>query len=529
MKIQLVFVLLALSCVSFSQKANSYLIKGSGQSKEKVAGSLYGDKISSQYLNDVFNITAVYIDDIDPSAAKIDIKSKDEFVFHNYLGKKISFGIMEKNGNFPLPPLYTHHQEYSPVNSPGKYILLGQKLANGNWRAAAINRYPDKWIFKAGLLPEMKDYNLMGPDLIVFRDLKDKIGIMDLNGNIRVNAIYDSLKGVINYLVYDDVKKTGSKALKEVSPIEETMEECYKLSGSKFDNSSSVRIQRNTWFPLYIMKNNDSVILVSTMYKTRPVKNPVISSHSFGSTMFYLIRGSGGIFDIIDRDGTKPEDKFKYAYLETIRRDTTPGMEKKWEFDVQKDYTKPFKTVNYDSIKLAEEAKAAYMKKVEEEKKAKIAREAAERRRELVNDPTNYATDVEGTYEVSEFKINGFKYQKYTRGSYSDNSMSVTMPEKNRLVVNVKFAGLASSTDAQYQKYEVTLNLKTDESLIMPNGPGSDGSALMGVTLLKEGAIIMNNGLFDLYEGYYNRQTKEFHVTFKASSGEQVSIRATKK
>ena len=82
---------------------------------------------------------------------------------------------------------------------------------------------------------------------------------------------------------------------------------------------------------------------------TKPLQNPAISKHVISNSghSFYALRSNTEI-EIVNEDGSAPKPGWKYAYLESIRRDTTEGESRLWNFDTKSDYSMPFVSVTVE-------------------------------------------------------------------------------------------------------------------------------------------------------------------------------------
>jgi hypothetical protein len=277
---------------------------------------------------------------------------------------------------------------------------------------------------------------------------------------------------------------------------------------------------------VYLFKKGDTTLLASSEFITRPVTKGFISAHWFGLTQFYLLKGKGNDFDIINFNGTTPDPAEKYAYYESIKRDTTMGMDRKWQYTKGADYSRPFRAMTVDSIKMAEAEEIARVKRIEAEKKereyAVIRKIALEEETRLRNDPENYANLIAGTYDVSNFAEHGISFRKTGYNNVIDHYMSIVTGRKNIIYVTIKYKGMRNQWDAQFFTYDISAGFYVTKA--------ADGYILTSPTEGDNTRLTPDNaGALRNVSGFYNPSTSEIEISFSTMKGEQFAIKALKK
>lgn len=69
-----------------------------------------------------------------------------------------------------------------------KHYFLGQKLKNGNWKAAYYN--PET--YESSFFPEQKDYYFVFPGCIIYKGTNDKYGLMNGKAEVILKPEFDS-------------------------------------------------------------------------------------------------------------------------------------------------------------------------------------------------------------------------------------------------------------------------------------------------------------------------------------------------
>ncbi len=542
MKKFITVIILLAAFFANAQEYNTYLLKKEEEkgkykgkyylmTNEKIVGNLSYDKLSSiytwnstnppEYQKD--NRVAVYIDKLD--AAKANMPSLDTagVIYYKYGNKRVGFGKIHSFGKFTLPPVYTNA---TFVNGNAIY---GQKLKNGNWKGASATFNTDTKKYEYILLPENKDYTLLSPKLTLFKDINNKYGLMDDYGNILAEAKYDTCLSVFKYQSYN--KNTKAKVQSE-SWIKEKPVSLQNIFVATNSYMESNIYQKTDKLPVFLLKNKEYTILASAKYITKPIKNAVISEHNFPGTnnqsYFYFIRQNKEEYDIISCFGDKPEQKFRYAYLETIKRDSTPGLDYNWNFSEKEDYSEPFRGYSVDSLKLVK-----YKKEYEEQQKIKAEKEDYIRKVEA--SAANYTTKLTGSYEKIVWFDNFNKYE--SAGGHYDESMTLRTQDLNRVKLTLNFKGKPDRYDVVIHKLSLTAEFYVEPATIKAGDSKFTAENVQGYRLFQPESIIKtpdgkprNDNKIDIksVSGTYNPLTNEITIYVEKFIGGSFTITAKK-
>jgi hypothetical protein len=515
------FILLA-TFISNAQEYNTYLLKKEElkgkdkgkyylKSNESIVGDLSYDKLNSIYLWNSTNPpeyekderVGVYIDKLDAAKANLSLFDTAGIIFNSYANKRVGFGKLHSFGKFTLPPVYTN---FTFVNGNAIY---GQKLKNGNWKGASASYNTDIKKYEYILLPENKDYTLLSPNLILFKDINNKYGLMDSYGNILADAEYDTCMPVFKYHSYDITKaKVQSQSWIKDKPV--SLQKNFVTPNSYLAPNL---LQNSEKLPVFLLKNKEYTILASAKYITKPIKNAVISSHSLpgpNQSYFYFIHFNQQEYDIISWYGIKPEQKYKYAYLETIKRDSTPGLDSKWNFTDKEDYSEPFRAYSVDSLN-----QVKYKKEYDDAQKLKA--EKADYILKVEASPDNYTTVMKGTYENIKWEE---AYKTYsTAGGGYDELMSVKTEDMNIIRLSIYFTAKASQYDSEIHKFELTATMAIEPTVIKGKGFGIDSKDVDGYRLFQRLAKTDEKPDVDKFKNEMNAKGKKAELDLKSISG----------
>ena len=525
--------MVGMSIVTHAQECNKYLIK-----PKKIGSSMYyytNPKLLGDYYDDQIlvldldrhpqkpQIVYVNLDVIDFALAGIEGTVPDDMVFNTYHPQRIGVGLINTYGKFFVPPFYTQVQKVDfryVMGDYERYILLGRKLKNGNWQALTFdNDYEEERIFNE--LPEQKDYTLLTRNVIIFTDRNNKYGLIDFTGKIQVEAAFDTIYADFIYQWFPKNSTTQIRTGQSDTKLPESLESAFNKMSVKYNGNLEGRDYKNGAIIIYLMKNEESMVLFSDTYITKPIKNATLTKHEFKDKDFFLLTGKDGDYDIIDLDGTSMDDKLKYAYFETIHRDTS-GIERDWAFDPAKDYSKPYRLVNYDSIKLAEIKK----KEAEEVLKNQQNKEAAAQRELLEKDPTNYSTILAGNYDITEFTDDNRKLEK-TGYNYETN-LNSSWTKKNKADLSINFKGMFYRTDAQFHTFDIDIAVRIQKGVVGEGSFNVGQGKVDGYILSADADMILPGSAFTSVRGTYNPFTREIYIVAVKTSGGTITIRGVK-
>ena len=542
MRSAIISILLLVAFLSNAQEFNTYLLYKEKAKKyfylktdAKILGNYENNTLSTismyftdpQYMMERERILGVYIDKLDATKAGLGSLDTAGVVYNKCNNQRMSFGKLHSFGKFTLPPVYTN---FSYINYAG---LFAQKLKNGNLKAVCeIDYGSNKFVYIN--LPEAKDYSLLSPNLILFRDLNNKLGLLNEKGEIILEAKYDSCKPVFNYYIYHI--NTKNKILSK-SWIQDMPVSMAKLV-NKSTNSDYSILQNTAKPPVFLLNDSKATILVSAKYSTKPINNAVISSHFLpnpNGTSFYIIHGDNYEYDIITTYGEKPDPKLKYAYLETVRRDTTKGVDYKWTFDPKADYSKPFASVATDSLYWENIKK--YKEDVSNQKKEK-----EEHLKKVEASSSNYTTVMTGNYESIKWEEG---YKTYTGSGGFDEIMSVRTEDMNVIRVSIYFKAKAGQLEPEVHKLDMTATLAIEPTVIKGKGFGIDAKDVNGYRLFQPmpkkdekpdiNQFKKENKQNERQEisvksisGTYNPITREIHISAEKTFGGTINITAKK-
>lgn len=430
-----------------AQNINTYLFKKDPDSdyayisNTKFIGKMDDremSKITVYPTQDRFDPVCVYIDLINEKKSQTSLGDTAKTLYNRY-NNRIGFGLLKLDSEgmkFLLPPVFS---EYHMVKSNNEEnYFFGQKLKNGNWKCATVL---NKDMNKINQFPEMKDYTILGQNFILFKDLNDKFGLMDYTGNILAEAKYDTCIENFSYSYYGEKENLVKEEKTYKANIRSSSNKPYHDCES-FERSFNANKNYRDFSPIeinnemvFLLKNGESSVLASSNYITREVKNARVLYFNNASLDFYLLEGHGNDHDIILSNGLKPSEKYKYAYIETARRDTTNGIFSNWQMNDKIDYSKPFNTSNLDSIEIAHnEAQSTYLTKiVKEEEIQRLKEEELKRIKiELEKKNTNPLTaPLRGGYSLSSFADMGMKI------AHTFSIFTVSGDSTNRVVVHI--------------------------------------------------------------------------------------------
>jgi hypothetical protein len=534
MKTLFTLALLFITQTIFAQEYNLYLIEktdtylGPGyKTKGKLLGYVDPDHKIDRVILPPCSLAkkyeaapvVAYTELIDPAKGKIDPAGLNNVVLLNLKGKRIGFGMINCDGNFIIPPFYTlRHESVSfKEKENNRYNFFGQKTKNGTWKAVSFDKFEPSDEIRFYNFPENKDYNFLNPSLILFRNPRGKYGIMDFRGNTIVEAKYDTCYLSFGYTTYPLSSKTETVVKFNTGIMPKSLARDFSEISSNYTNKNMgyARNEPSSGHNVFLMENKDSTLLISSEYVTRPIVKAFLSVHEFGNTKFYLLEGAGDDFEIINFNGSSPNPAYKYAYYESIRRDKTKGADRIWAFKVADDYSKPFKAMTVDSVKMME-AEALKLKWA-------LNREATiEQEARLKNDPENYAYRIKGKYEVVEFSEHGMKFIKTGSNDVTDHYMNIGSSRKNSIYVTIKYRGMRSSSDAQYFTYNIDVSFIVSkgtlqsggEVFILSNETETDNSKMTAEKMKQIKTL----------SGYYDPSKSEITISLNTVGGERFSI-----
>lgn len=513
-----------------AQDINTYLFKRDPDSdygyisNTKLLGKMVERRMSeiSLYPNqDRYDPVCVYIDLINVKKSQTSLGDTTGTVYNRY-DNRIGFGLLKQGSGgtkFILPPVFSEYHVVRIGDSFDENYLFGQKLKNGNWKCVTVL---NKDMNKINQFPEMKDYTILGQDLILFKDLNGKYGLMNYTGNILAEAKYDTCITHFSYSYYGEnenlVKEEKPSIANRSNFLNKPFYDCESFERSFMDNKDS----RDLYFPIemkeemvFLLKSGESSILASSNYITKEVKNARVFNFYNASLNFYQLIGDGNDHDIILLNGFKPDEKYKYAYIETARRDTTNGIFSNWGMDDQTDYSKPFNTSNLDSIELArKEEQRIYLAKVRKEEELKrLKDEELERKKiELEKKNTNSLTSpLEGSYSFSSFADGSMSMAP----NFSIFTISADATSRVNLYISVQNNDYRMNTE---YKFNAEMTLEVTKS----------GNTLY---LSKPNDIIQDN--IQSVSGAYNESTRELNLKFSyytpAGTNGFINLKAYKK
>lgn len=395
------------------------IVYGSGSTRSKMLSS-YPDFRPVSTMN-----VQVLIDRLNFNLAGLRASDTAGINYVKLGDSRVAYAVIDGYGKFLLGPFYTCRLD---IGISGPY-LFGQKLKNGKWKAVSCYDRSSGYDIGYNHFPENDDYNLISPNLVLFKNAKGKFGLMDIRGNEVLQPDFDTFEFDFWYTTYpinstSEVVTEKTKAMFSSSSLEENLNHMLK-------SPETYEMKQNRSYHyfkkeegVFKMSNKEFTVLVSEKYITKAIKNAKVSYHSFGPISFYLLSGDNEDYDIINADGTKANEKYKYAYQETIKRDRTPGMFRKWGFDSGIDYSRPFTAINVDSVARAEKEKekSEYQRKVKEKE---------DDFKKLEADPSNLTRLLKGSYSISSYSDNGLSlyptYQTLFIGTESYNVVSFSI------------------------------------------------------------------------------------------------------